>query len=297
MDIIDERGCKGMSLCNKHYFKHVNTSPQRRIDTSTKSLVIKEASLCIFQKASLSVEAAVVIPLVCAFYVTILFLFHVLSIQVRVEEALYYAGRKVAVESTVVTDEVLQFASAQAILAWELGEDKRIERYVEGGALGVTLLGSKFQEDRVELVATYRVKFPLSFMGIEDIGLWNRGSFQKWVGDLPKEEAGEVVVYITPNGSVYHRLESCRALTIRVKQAFFWTMESIRGENGQKYYACSRCVEKISKEDLVYYTDYGERYHQRINCSYIKRTYEKKKLSEVTDKRPCSLCCGGNESD
>ena len=240
-----------MSLCNKHYFKHVSTSPQRRIDTSQKSLVIKEASLCIFQKASLSVEAAVVIPLVCAFYVTVLFLFHVLSIQVRVEEALHYAGRKVAVESTVVTDEVLQFASAQAILAWELGEDKRIERYVEGGALGVTLLGSKFQEDRVELVATYRVKFPLSFMGIEDIVLWNRGSFQKWVGDLPKEEAGEVVVYITPNGSVYHRLESCRALTIRVKQAFFWTMESIRGENGQKYYACSRCVEKISKEDLV----------------------------------------------
>lgn len=282
-----------MSLCNMSRLNMFITSPQLRVNRKSKP--IKETSFYTCQRASLTVEAAAIIPIVSAFFVTILFFFQVLYIQLRVEEALIYAGRKVAVESSVVTEEALQIASAKAFLLWELREDEVISKYIQGGSLGVAILGSDFSEDRIVLRATYRVKVPIAMFGINGITLWSRNSFQKWVGDLPKTETdGEAWVYVTPNGEVYHRLETCRTLTIRVKSAFLWTIETIRGENGQKYYACSRCVENITDETMVYYTDYGELYHQRINCGYIKRTIDKKKLSEVVDRRPCSICSGGN---
>ena len=280
-----------MSLWNRKNPYIFITSPQLRIDR--KKLVSKETSFYACQRASLTIEAAVVIPIVCGFFVMLLFFFHLLHIQRRVEEALIYAGRKVAVESSVVTDDALQLASAKALILWELREDAVVSRYVQGESLGISLLGSEFQEERIVLRATYRVKLPVNLFGLERITLWNSNSFQKWVGNLSKEEDGEAWVYVTPGGEVYHRLESCRALVIRVKTAFLWTMETIRGENGQKYYACSRCVENITQRDTVYYTDYGELYHQRLNCGYIKRTIDKKKLSEVQDRRPCSLCSGG----
>lgn len=281
-----------MSLWKSFNSNMFITSPQLRIDIN--NTLGKETSFYACQKASLTVEAAVVIPIVSAFFVTLLFFFQILHIQMRVEEALIYAGRKVAVESCVVTDETLQFASAKALVLWELREDKVISRYVQGESIGVALLGSDFRSDRIVLLATYRVTLPINLFGIDGITLWSKNSFQKWVGDLPITEDGESWVYVTSNGEVYHKLESCRALTIRVRSAFLWTMDTIRGKNGQKYYSCSRCVENITDKDLVYYTDYGELYHKRLNCGHIKRTVDKKRLSEVENRRPCSLCCGGS---
>ena len=286
-----------MSLCNRNRLHKFITSPQLRIAQTTKQTVHKETSFYACHKASLTVEAAVIIPLASAFFVTLLFFFHILHIQTKVEDAVIYAGRKVAVESSVVTDEVLQMASAKALVLWKLREDPMISRYVQGESLGISLLGSDFGEERIMLCATYKVNFPINLFCLDGVTLWSRNSFQKWIGDLPQGDEGDVWVYVTPSGEVYHRLESCRALTIRVKSAFLWTMETIRGQNGQKYYACSRCVENITDKEMVYFTDYGELYHQRLNCKYIKRTIDKKKLSEVTDRRPCTLCCGGSDSD
>lgn len=283
-----------MSLCKKNLHLHFQYfSPKAHMNQENR---YKETSFCTFHKASLTVEAVVVIPLVVAFLLTLVSFFHVLLIQMKVEEALIYTGRRVAVESCVVEDEFAQAASAQALLLSRLYGDTRISRFVEGGGLGVSLLGSSFKGEKIILHATYYVKLPISMFGVEGITLWSRNVFRKWIGDVSQEQEGEDGwVYLTPNGEVYHKLESCRALIVRVKKAFFSTIESIRGKNGQKYYACDGCVEKISEEDIVYFTDYGDKYHQRLNCRYIKRTVNKKLLSEVSDRRPCALCCGGKE--
>ena len=282
-----------------HFYQHI-TSPQLRI--YKLHFRTKETSFCACpkaraHKASLTIEAAVVLPVMSAFFVFLLSFFHILHIQMKVEEALTYAGRKVAVESSVVEEELALFASAQGLVLWEIGRDNWVARYVSGGGLGVSLLGSSFQDDQIILHATYKIELPLQIFGVDGIMMWSRQAFQKWVGDMPdaEDEEEECWVYVTPQGEVYHRLESCRALVIRLKSAFLWTIETIRGKNGQKYYPCSRCVANISENDVVYYTDYGELYHQSLSCSHIKRTIEKMLLSEVEERRPCSLCCGGDE--
>ena len=170
-----------------------------------------------------------------------------------------------------------------------------MSHYVSGGGLGVSLLGSSFLEDEIVLHATYKIALPLQWFGIDGVMMWNRQTFQKWVGDLPGSDEEEEWVYVTPSGEVYHKLESCRALVIRVKSAFLWTIDTIRGKNGQKYYACSRCVANILESEIVYFTDYGELFHGRVNCSAIKRTVDKVLRSEVGERRACKLCCGGEE--
>ena len=90
----------------------------------------QEASFYICQRGSLTVEAAVVIPLTMGFFISILFLLRVLFIQVAVEEALIYTGRKVAVESALFDSEETLYISAEGLLKKRLLQDENVNRYV-----------------------------------------------------------------------------------------------------------------------------------------------------------------------
>lgn len=289
-----------MSLCNFSQVHRFAYSPQAykrknimQTTQSTKNPTYKETSSCICHKASLTVEAAVVIPVVAAFFASLLFFFRVIQVQAIVEEALLYAGRKTAVEGSVVEDDAVLYTSAKGFMMYALKDEQIIARYVEQGSLGVVLLGSTFDEDRITLSVHYKVRLPIVFFEIDGITLWNRATFRKWVGDNPKGESEEGDwVYITETGSVYHATSACRVLNLRISAASLQEINEVRGLNGQKYYACSQCAESYANAQKVYYTDYGTLYHYRMDCQYIKRTVEKVLLSEVDEKTPCSYCYG-----
>ncbi len=252
---------------------------------------IKETSFCTCHKASLTMEAAIVLPILAGFLATLLFFFRVIQVQAAVEEALLYAGRKTAVESSLIEDEVLLYASAKAFLMHALEGSDVVDRYVEQGSIGVVLLGSSFEEEEIVLRAHYRVKFPIMLFDINGIQLWNRNSFRKWVGNQPQnEEVDDTWVYIAETGEVYHSTDLCRAIKITLRTAYKGEMKDIRGVNGQKYSACSKCAEENTLIGMVFYTDYGVLYHGKMDCSYIKRTVEKTRLSEISNRRPCSYC-------
>ena len=105
----------------------------------------QRASFCTCEKASYTLEAAVVIPLVAAYLVTLLFFFSIIEIQCEVDEALLYAGRKTAAESSVVDSNEVLFASAKAYLIYALQDSMQVERHVKHGAFGVGLWQSSFQ--------------------------------------------------------------------------------------------------------------------------------------------------------
>lgn len=280
-----------MSLWKISQIMEFSHSPQAYNVKPNINSKIKETSLCACQKGSLTVEAAVVMPLMAAFLVTILFFFRIIQVQAAVEEALLYAGRKTAVESCLVEDDVALYASAKGFLMYALAEETAVERYVEQGSLGVVILGSQFDDEEITLRVHYRVNLPITMFDVSGIQLWNRGTFRKWVGNQPQSEEEDVVwVYIAKTGEVYHATDSCRAIKITLRTAYIGEMKDIRGVNGQKYSACSQCAEEIAMVGMVYYTDYGILYHGKLDCSYIKRTVEKVKLSEVVDRRPCSYC-------
>lgn len=276
-----------MSLWTFIKFLETIWSPHRREHKIPND--IQRASFCICQKASYTIEAAVVIPLFAGYLVMLLFFFSILEIQCEIDEALIFAGRKTAVLSSVVDSEEELFLSAEAYLLYILKDNPRIERSIKHGLFGISLLRSDFEGEDIVLRADYIVKFPISFLGIGQIELSSQNRFRKWTGDKQEYTEGDYV-YISADGEVYHASLSCRVLDLSVKETSLDLISSLRGENGQKYYECNRCEWSDSRKEKVYYTDYGVLYHKDISCSALKRVVEKVKPEDAGERRPCSFC-------
>lgn len=248
----------------------------------------KETSLCTFRKGSFTVEAAAVLPLAAIFMVSILFFLRIIQVQAVVDEALFYAGRKVAAESSITDSETALFISAEFYFLQILEEYECIEDYVQYGSLGISLLNSDFSGEDILLRAEYGMKLPVSFFRFGRIYLWQQNSFKKWTGDGVVSE-GESV-YISKSGEVYHASSDCRSIQLSVKQTDFDKIDTLRGSDGQKYYPCSHCTENVNQNSCVYYTEYGTLFHGDIDCSALKRTVTKIPLSDVGDRRKCNYC-------
>lgn len=250
----------------------------------------QEASFCTYQKASLTVEAAVVFPLLTGFWLSILFFFRVLLVQTAVEESLIYAGRMAAIESCLTDEESVLSISVEGLFRSALLQREDVDRYVAGGIIGVSLLESDLSGKEITLRANYMVKLPITLFGQNGIWVTSENSFIKWKGDVSADELQGQWVYITETGSVYHRDMSCRSLDLHIQQDLLINMKAHRGESGQKYYPCDRCIESVHEMQQVYFTDYGHLYHEKLSCSALKRTITKVLLSQVEGRRPCSFC-------
>ena len=276
-----------MSLWNFFQSKPKRWNSQRRIFKIPN--YIQRASFCTCQKASYSIEAAVVIPLLAGYLATLLFFFSVIEVQCAVDEALLYAGRKAAVESCVVDSEELLFLSTEAYMLQVLKDNTYIDRLVENGVLGISLWESEFDDEYILLHAKYVIKWPILFWEIYDIELSSQSVFRKWT-NVEENEDADTYVYITVGGEVYHKDLTCRSIDITVRRSTLDAISTVRGKNGQRYYECTRCCSEENNSERVYYTDYGVRYHRDLDCSALKRNVEKIKLDEAQERRPCSFC-------
>ena len=277
-----------MSLWMKHFINNFinikrNRSPKIYINT-----YFKETSFILCKKGSLTIEASITVPIMIGFLAIIVFFFRIIQVQSLIEEAIIYTGREIAVESSVLSSEELLFLAAEAHM-FNAIKNSEIEDYIEGGFFGIALGDSNFEGDTITLKATYYMKLPVSFFDIRTIRLTSKNSFRKWVGneDYTKDDK---YVYVTTNGKVYHDSTSCRVLDLSIKRMKYKEIETLRGENGQKYYACDRCVVQGEEQEIVYGTDYGRLYHQNVNCSFLKRTIHKILITETEGRKKCTYC-------
>lgn len=240
------------------------------------------------RKASLTIEAAVVIPITIGVLACVLFLFRMIQVQVAIEECLMYVGRELAVESCIWDSEEAVFLTAEMQLLDALDEHKLVEQYVRYGRYGVSLGKSEFEGENITLCAEYEVKLPVKFFEIDGIQMSSVNQFQKWTGGSEGRELSEYI-YITESGRVYHQDLNCRALDLSVSSVSLSEVNGIRGSDGQKYYPCEHCLIKMDT-DVVFYTNYGTRYHGDISCSALKRTVKKILKTESGNKKACSFC-------
>jgi hypothetical protein len=253
----------------------------------------KKASLCARQKGSYTLEAAVILPLLAAFFVAILFFFRVLQVETQVQEALDYASRKTACEASTVSSEVALGASAEGYFRKELSQYTLPGKYVWGGSVGISLLGSSYEGSQVSLRATYTMKLPVAFFGWKGVAISQGSAVHKWIGDRDDGQQADYV-YVTETGTVYHRSRDCSYLDLSIHTANFTSVGGLRNKSGNKYYACSECGAKTTVSGLVYITNYGTAYHAKLTCSGLKRTIYLIPISEVGTKGPCSRCGGKN---
>ncbi len=122
-------------------------------------------------------------------------------------------------------------------------------------------------------------------------GVWDENAFK----DQGPESENKEKVYVTENGTVYHRDKACSYLSINAEAVPVSDIKEKRNRSGHKYTECKYC-RNAACSGSVYITAYGTKYHYDAKCHVLNRSTREVDLEEVKDMKPCSRC-GGKAND
>ena len=256
-----------------------------------KSKKFKRAVL----SASMTLEAAFVIPLFVFFIVIFIHVINFISFQNRVNEALYNLAR--ALSKTEYTSEgSANTGLALTLLYGELNKTTVENAGIKGGILGISALQSEFNEDMIHFEVNYYAGMPFDFLKILGFPCVQKVSVRKWIGNEDKGAEGgsagyegKKMVYITETGTVFHVNSNCSHLRLSIKTVAKAQIPELRNGSGGRYDSCERCG---GAGTVLYITEYGDRYHTDINCSGLKRVVYTVLFETVSDRPACSRCGG-----
>ena len=255
----------------------------------------KRTSLFASQSGSMTVEAALVLPLLLCVFFGILLWAKVLVLNQEVETSLLETGRRLAREEYLYSREEKEGASVgHAALIFQTvrkqgdaGEGLSISELYFGGS------GYQTDSKEIQLMVRYAIKIPTILFGTWKIRL-RSGIIQKaWNGYAPakgEEKTGDrSYVYVTEDGSVYHEDSQCYHLHITIQPT-----EQVDAyyEGKTKYRPCEHCIEKSVRAGTLYIPEEGDCYHSDPSCSGLTRTVHYVKKEDAGDKVPCSHCSG-----
>ncbi len=251
--------------------------------------------------ASLTLEAALVMPLFIAAVMAVLVFVIVISTQVKVQKALYdhamnVSGYAYYVGATDIDNTVESVLEESAILAGvisELGKDYLDNSFIVNGSKGLYLNLLVDQEaDILDVAIQYQIRVPYDLLGIGRITLVSRVRCHTWGGDEETENNwDEEMVYVAKTGTVYHLYLDCPHLHSDISYCPLSRIETIRNASGGKYYECSTCGKNIGADNLVFYTEYGERYHTSVTCRQLLTTVFTMTKAKAIVKYPlCQKC-------
>lgn len=126
--------------------------------------------------------------------------------------------------------------------------------------------------------------------------LWSgMGASLKTEENLENEAETGVLVYMTEQGKVYHIKRTCTYLEPKVNALPYQLLAEKRNSSGGKYYACDFCAEQASctEGQMIYITQYGNRFHISAACSAIKRNVRTLSKEEAAKVYPVCKKCGG----
>lgn len=218
----------------------------------------EKVSLCIskYKKASIAVETALVLPLFFLGMVTLISFMDIYRIQTEHLQAL-------------------------------------CQRVKEAGMYACVL--EKEGPEEITLPDFYSYTPVGGLIPLPKLHMSNIVTVHAWTGKSVSEspeigEAGEEMVYVTEEGSVYHRNQGCRYLSVALDYIPGTRVASARNSRGEKYGPCEVCSRNQKPAGAVYITKSGNRYHNRKDCSSLKRKVRLVKISQIHGMSACSLC-------
>lgn len=256
--------------------------------------ICKGAPFCVRMEASYMAEFSIALPFFTGFIAALLFFFQILTAQQEIGNALLATGRELSViDCHAEMAGQMDLLAAKALMIKNLKKDGAAENFVRGGRIGISMIRSDFSSNYITLQADYQIRFPFGLFGKKGISGTQIVKLRKWTGKS-KDDLQEEIVYITKNGSVFHRQKDCSYIKRSVKKIEGSIIDTLRNVGGGKYYPCIMCMKKKNPNTMeVYVTAYGNRYHSKKNCSEIKRNAFAVRLSSVKDRAACSKCGKG----
>ena len=250
----------------------------------------KETPLCISCQGSYTGEAAVVLPILLCVSIFAIFFMRILCVQIGVQRALDETGQQVA--SVWIHQDDLSVPQLALVCNAKMKKEKVPLSYVKGGGLGISYHQSSVEGNRILLIASYTIEFPIKIFGKMDWKISQKSVHRKWVGWDPKEAEDSDYVYVTPYGEAYHLRYNCNYLQPEIRGVEKRDVDKLRNHDGKKYKACKGCGAKKKKDGVVFLTEYGEVYHCSLGCVGLKRTIYRKHLKDVSGLHRCGKCGG-----
>lgn len=278
------------------------------------------------KEASLTVEAALILPVFLYFVLSFLYFIQIFTLQEQIQSAITRMGMKLSKAAYVVKDfseveEALSIdlsvfgqdidfgltdwapeASSQGILkSYSRGylDTPYINRScIKGGFRGISFEGSNlFSEEMIDIHVSYQIELPIKIFLIPPMRIEQRVRLRSWTGyqveaayRSSSEGEKEATVFVTQTGSVYHKTASCSHIKLSVTSVQGIPTE-LRNEQGAKYYPCEVCDKEDADMPGTYYiTSDGTRYHKKRGCSSIKRNVKEIPMSEAGTRTPCKRC-------
>lgn len=278
--------------------------------------------------ASLTLEAALVMPLFLYFIIAFLYFIQIFILQERIQTSITQMGFSLA-KTAYVYEEFSgegeaqidasifdsEFSVGLQELTYDIAYSNILKLYavkyldtdqinqscIHEGFDGISFSGSKIleEEDCIDIVVRYQIRLPLKLFLLQDMPMLQRVRLRAWTGfEVPasyqvtesEDSKEDTIVYITETGKVYHKSNTCSHIKLSVSSVI-GIPSNLRNENGAKYYPCEYCC--TGKEDSLgtyYITSDGTRYHSRRDCPKIKRNVKEIALSEVGNRTPCKRC-------
>ena len=247
--------------------------------------------------ASMTVEAALVLPLFLFAGLLLMMPFRILDVERQMQAIVMAVGGEISqaaclsVDAEELPTELLSITYAEAAVRGRVG-DLPVQ--------GLSLAGSSLLEDgeTIDLVASYQMKLPFSLFGLDAVERTNRCYLRAWVGrdgggdgSGAGDEEDDPIVYVGRGSTRYHISASCHYLSNRLSAVSIEQVESCRNDSGGRYTPCARCGGSAS--GTVYIMASGEHYHSSRTCSAILAYVRAVRLSEVEYLGACSYCSGG----
>lgn len=290
-------------------------------DISSKSI----KRICLFSaKGSMTVEAAVVLPLFLLFFLVLSSSIEMIRLHGNLSMAMWNVGNDIAFygalpyELGIIDEEKVTSVSDKSLveeIAYELSDlvvsytyiKNRIidycgSEYLESSPLTYGTDGLQFIEsdifgegDVIDITLTYDVSPVFDLGGKIHFRMANRYYAHLWTGydvnEKKTKKEDSILVYVSDESEVYHMSTTCTYLKLSVRTVPYSEIGSMRNEDGEKYYPCLICG--ADTKDTVYICDEGNKYHSTRDCYTLIKKYRIMTLASVKGThRPCSRCGG-----
>lgn len=246
----------------------------------------------------MTVEAAVALPICLMFLINLGGVVEMIRLHSNLQFALWDAGSRAAMYGCGQNQErIMGIATSFYIgnkIRDSLGQDYLDDSPLVKGSTGLWLWETGLSEtgNELDIKLTYQVEPMSPLAGFRPFYMANRCYVRLWNGyDVTGAEEVMTYVYVTENGSVFHRDRNCTHIRLSIRSVVREEMECLRNQWGQKYAACDKCAGGRMPETL-YVTDAGNCYHYREDCPGLKRSVISLTPEEAAGYPPCSRCGG-----
>lgn len=263
-----------MTQSNKNY-RHINRERVSVLDS----------------KASVTVEAALTIPIFLFAVLSLVYLLEIQSVRTTIRIASQHAAKKAAED--VIMLPAVNPDSFRRDLIDSAGEERLERSILSGGSAGINCFGTYMSliTGEIHVVVKYTVRLPFPEFTNITAEFKEEMLIKGWTGYTKREGAKEdgQIVYMTDHALVYHEDYQCTYLQLSIRFVPYSALSEIRNEDGGRYHRCEKCVHGEGYAG-VYITFSGGKYHNSLSCSGLKRTIHAVKKSETGGRGGCSRC-------